>query len=84
MAIMAKVPQAGRVKTRLSPPLSPQQAAALNIAFLNDTIACLEEVSIALPAATVVSFTPRGEEEALREIIPSNVTLVTVTPGLTE
>jgi hypothetical protein len=73
---MAKVPRAGRVKTRLCPPLNPQQAATLNIAFLKDTVACLEEVSIALPANTVVSFTPRGEEACFQEIIPNDVILV--------
>jgi hypothetical protein len=50
LAVMAKVPHAGRVKTRLSPPLNLEQAAVLNIAFLKDTVACLEQVSIALPA----------------------------------
>ena len=44
LAVMAKAPKAGHVKTRLSPPLDSQQAAALNIAFLRDTLACLKEV----------------------------------------
>jgi uncharacterized protein len=76
LAIMAKVPRAGRVKTRLSPPLNPQQAAALNIGFLKDTIECLKEVSIALPAYTVISFAPRGEEAGFKEIVPDDVILV--------
>jgi hypothetical protein len=76
LAIMAKVPQAGRVKTRLSPPLNPRQAAALNIAFLKDTVACLEEVSAALPANTVVSFSPRGEEAGFQGILPVDAILV--------
>jgi rSAM/selenodomain-associated transferase 1 len=36
IAVMAKAPQAGRCKTRLSPPLSPEQAAGLSAAFLRD------------------------------------------------
>ena len=76
LAIMAKAPHAGKVKTRLSPPLNPEQAAALNIAFLKDTVACLEEVSSALPANPVVSFTPRGEESGFQGIIPNHVVLV--------
>jgi rSAM/selenodomain-associated transferase 1 len=38
LAIFAKAPVAGRVKTRLCPPLSPDQAAALSAAFLCDTV----------------------------------------------
>ena len=37
LAVMAKAPRPGRVKTRLSPPLTAHQAAALNICFLHDT-----------------------------------------------
>ena len=37
LAVMAKAPRPGQVKTRLSPPLTPQQAAALNGCFLRDT-----------------------------------------------
>lgn len=39
LAIMAKVPVPGRVKTRLCPPLDAQQAASLARAFLLDTLA---------------------------------------------
>ena len=38
LAIMAKAPRAGRVKTRLSPPLSPAAAAALAHGLLVDTV----------------------------------------------
>jgi rSAM/selenodomain-associated transferase 1 len=34
---MTKAPQAGRVKTRLVPPLTPEEAAELNKCFLRDT-----------------------------------------------
>ena len=37
LAVMTKAPQAGRVKTRLVPPLTPEQAAELNKRFLRDT-----------------------------------------------
>jgi len=36
IAVMAKAPQPGRSKTRLVPPLTPTQAAALSAAFLRD------------------------------------------------
>ena len=37
LAVMTKAPQAGRVKTRLVPPLTPEEAAELNKCFLCDT-----------------------------------------------
>ncbi len=33
---MAKVPFAGEVKTRLTPPLTPEEAAKLSMCFLRD------------------------------------------------
>lgn len=36
IAVMAKAPQPGRSKTRLSPPLTPEGCAALSAAFLRD------------------------------------------------
>jgi uncharacterized protein len=39
LAVMTKAPQAGRVKTRLVPPLTPKEAAELNKCFLRDTSA---------------------------------------------
>lgn len=38
LVVMAKAPVAGRVKTRLCPPLDPEQAAALAEAALADTL----------------------------------------------
>jgi uncharacterized protein len=38
LLVMAKAPVAGRVKTRLSPPCTPQEAAALAEAALADTL----------------------------------------------
>jgi rSAM/selenodomain-associated transferase 1 len=41
LAVVTKAPQAGRVKTRLVPPLTPEQAAELNKCFLRDTAAAI-------------------------------------------
>jgi rSAM/selenodomain-associated transferase 1 len=49
LAIMTKAPQAGRVKTRLVPPLTPDEAAELNKCFLRDTAAAISRASGALP-----------------------------------
>jgi uncharacterized protein len=41
LAVIAKAPVPGRVKTRLCPPCTPQQAAALAEAALRDTLAAM-------------------------------------------
>lgn len=47
LVVIAKEPLPGRVKTRLTPPYTPRQAAALAEAALRDTLDCVA----ALPAA---------------------------------
>jgi hypothetical protein len=44
LAVMTKAPQAGRVKTRLVPPLTPEEAAELNRCFLRDTAIAISSV----------------------------------------
>jgi len=44
LVIMAKAPEAGRAKTRLTPPLSASEAAELSRCFLLDTIQRVREV----------------------------------------
>jgi rSAM/selenodomain-associated transferase 1 len=55
VVIMAKVPDAGTVKTRLCPPLSPQEAAMLYHAFLLDKIVQVRTLKAAIPA---IAYTP--------------------------
>jgi rSAM/selenodomain-associated transferase 1 len=45
LIVFAKVPQTGKVKTRLCPPLSPEQALELHRALVEDTLDRLERVS---------------------------------------
>jgi len=47
LAVMAKAPVAGRVKTRLCPPCTPAQAAALAEACLRDVLAAARSASAA-------------------------------------
>jgi rSAM/selenodomain-associated transferase 1 len=66
IAVMAKVPQAGRSKTRLCPPLLPEQAAALSAAFLRDVTENIAAAAIATggnPAISgYVAYAPAGLE----------------------
>src|SRR3954463_10864876 len=76
LAVMTKAPQAGRVKTRLIPPLTPEEAAALNTCFLRDTAAAISEAVNGGKAQGVGVYTPVGAESAYSEILPGEFILV--------
>lgn len=76
LAVMTKAPQAGRVKTRLTPPLLPDEAASLNICFLRDTAAAISRTASSGKAQGVGVYTPAGSEAAYSEILPPEFILV--------
>ena len=77
LGIMTKVPRAGRVKTRLQPPLSADEAAALNICFLRDTAAAIDLAGAQGGASAGVGvYTPVGEEAAYNGILPEAFMLI--------
>jgi hypothetical protein len=53
LAIMTKAPQPGRVKTRLVPPLTLEEAAELNKCFLRDTATAISTACSRRPAGDV-------------------------------
>ena len=65
IGVMAKAPQPGRSKTRLCPPLTPEQAAALSAAFLRDTTATLATAGRVAPIAAYAAYAPRDAEATL-------------------
>ena len=76
LAVMAKAPRPGKVKTRLSPPLTPQQASELNICFLRDTTENIQQVTEAGNSAGIVVYTPIGDEAAFEGILPNGFQLL--------
>lgn len=76
LAVMTKAPRAGRVKTRLTPPLSPEEAASLNICFLRDTAAAISRTTECGRALGVGVYTPHGSETAYSGILPEGFILV--------
>jgi rSAM/selenodomain-associated transferase 1 len=76
LAVMAKAPRAGKVKTRLCPPLTPEQSAALNICFLKDTTRNIAEVATSGGAAGLISYTPVGDEAAFDGLLPAGFALI--------
>ncbi|MDQ3119297.1 MAG: TIGR04282 family arsenosugar biosynthesis glycosyltransferase [Verrucomicrobiota bacterium] len=76
LAVMTKAPRAGQVKTRLTPPLTPPEAAALNVCFLRDTAAAIFAAISEGSAAGVAAYTPMGEESAWADILPVQFQLI--------
>ena len=76
LAVMAKAPRPGKVKTRLQPPLTADEAAALNICFLRDTTRNLAQVAGAGTAQGLICYTPVGDEEAFDGLLPEGFAMV--------
>ncbi len=68
LIVMCKAPTAGRVKTRLIPFLSPEQAASLAGSFAQDAVAKLYNSDSR--AARFVAFAPDNGKAALKQILP--------------
>jgi rSAM/selenodomain-associated transferase 1 len=76
LGVMTKAPRAGKVKTRLTPPLTPEEAAALNVCFLRDTSAAISAAAGEGLAQGVGVYTPVGLESAWSDILPPDFVLV--------
>jgi uncharacterized protein len=76
LGLMAKAPLAGEVKTRLVPPLTAPEAAALNICFLRDMAANIQSVSETEDASGLVVYTPTGSESAFDGALPEGFQLL--------
>jgi uncharacterized protein len=81
VAIMCKTPAPGQSKTRLSPPLRPDECAAISACFIKD----LSRTIILLVAQGDVTgyavYTPRGSETALRTLLPDGFALMPQADG---
>lgn len=74
--IMTKAPQPGKVKTRLSPPLTPEESAQLNTCFLRDISLSILRACKMSPAQGVGVYTPAGMESAYENILPPEFFLI--------
>lgn len=69
LAVMAKAPEAGRVKTRLCPPCSPEQAALLAEASLADTLTTIARVADVRPVVVLEGPTGAWLPDGI-EVVP--------------
>ena len=76
LAVMTKAPRAGKVKTRLVPPLTHDEAAQLNSSFLRDIAAAISAAAAERSARGVAVYTPPGAEAAYENILPEEFFLM--------
>lgn len=67
LLVVAKRPAPGQTKTRLSPPLLPDQAAALYECFLRDTLDLMRQTPSAQP---VIAYLPPSEKTYFAKLAP--------------
>src|SRR4051794_4750908 len=76
IGIFCKTPTPGFSKTRLSPPLRPDECAALSACFIRDLAATIAEVTRGGDAVGYAVYTPVGTEPALRTLLPTGLRLL--------
>lgn len=76
VAIICKTPAPGQSKTRLSPPLQPEECAAISACFIRDLSATIQQLADDGDVAGCAVYTPAGSEAALRALLPKGFHLV--------
>jgi hypothetical protein len=80
LVVMLKVPEPGKVKTRLVPPLDLDEAAGLYRCFIEDTISRVQHISeLQGPHNNIrlfAAYTPQNQKNAISSILPSTVNLM--------
>ena len=76
MAVMAKAPRTGDVKTRLVPPLRVEEAAKLSACFLKDITANFLLAGERMPVAGFIAYSPPGSESLFRDLVHPKIRLL--------
>jgi uncharacterized protein len=76
VAIICKTPRPGHSKTRLSPPLAPEECADISACFIEDLSGTIAEVAGGGRADGYAVYTPAGTEAKLRALLPAGFGLV--------
>lgn len=70
VAILCKTPEPGRSKTRLSPPLHPEECAGISACFIRDLATTIGRLAEDGDVTGYAVYTPVGSEAALRTLVP--------------
>jgi rSAM/selenodomain-associated transferase 1 len=81
IGIFCKTPTSGLSKTRLSPPLRPDECAAISACFIRDLTATIAEVASEGHATGYAVYTPLGSENRLRPLLPPGFRFVSQCEG---
>jgi hypothetical protein len=81
LAITCKTPMSGSSKTRLSPPLRPDECAAISACFIRDLSSTISAVAADGGATGYALYTPRGSEAALMRLLPEGTRLMPQVEG---
>jgi rSAM/selenodomain-associated transferase 1 len=73
---MAKAPRPGKVKTRLSPPLSPEEAMRMSAAFLRDITENIRRAAQQADIAAYIAYAPAGLEMLFHGMLAPGTRLV--------
>jgi len=76
LVVLAKAPRAGEVKTRLCPPLTPQEAAELYARLLSDVLAASAELAHELGLVAIVAVHPAQACAEIARGAPSRFSVV--------
>ncbi len=81
VAIVCKTPLPGQSKTRLSPPLRPDECAAISACFIRDLASTIEVLIRDGDVAGYALYTPAGTETELRNLLPKSFGLILQSEG---
>lgn len=84
LIVMAKQPVAGQTKTRLSPPLSPVEAAEFYSCLLLDTLDAVRETAELAPLTPFIAFSPHEAKSEFQALAPDFRLLAQQGPTLSE
>ena len=70
LMVVAKRPALGKTKTRLTPPLSGEQASAVYECFLRDTLDLIRAARQQIDFVPTIAYLPAGDEAYFRALAP--------------
>ena len=76
IAVMAKAPRIGAAKTRLVPPLSAAEAAALSACFIRDAVENIAAAAQQVAIEGYIAFSPLGAETEFARLLADGTRLL--------
>jgi rSAM/selenodomain-associated transferase 1 len=81
VGIMCKTPAPGKSKTRLSPPLQPEECASISACFIRDLSRTIATLMVDGGITGYAVYTPVGSEKTLQRLLPAGFRLLLQVEG---